>query len=343
MNYFSSNIDKIKPILSGHDTFPLRYGWIKKVYDQIEMHPDVVNVFSQDTAIANFGVGKNMLNALRFWSTHTAMIIRDGSAYYNTYQTADTQKLAKTDEHSTDEHSIDATRHLNHFYNAQNFFGDHGLDPYLESPSTIWLLHLSLVTNPNLVTYYWFFNINTKSELSREEFVRLLKEFLKDHNFTLPSASTIKRDIECFIQNYTTKPRKANEDFESTLEGPLVELGLLTRVSKQNIRALRGEKNTLTLPVFIYALVSFWQNHHNVADTLSLEMCTYDECSPGRVFMLDEEAIIGYAEQLQDSQYSLAWTQSAGIRQFQITDGNNLHTIFEQCIKHMCHEDYKCQ
>lgn len=335
MRYFSSLIDNIKPTLSGHDTFPLRYGWIKKVYDQIELQPEVVNVFSQDTAIADFGVGKNMLNAMKFWSAHTAMIVKADNRYINTISIS----LA-TDKTALDSDNSHATRHINSFYNAQNFFSNEGLDPYLESPSTIWLLHLALVTNPNLVTYYWFFNVNTKSELTREDFARLLMDFLQDHRLKIPSSSTVKRDIECFIQNYTAKHRKVNEDFESTLEGPLVELGLITRVNKQSIRALRGEKNSLSLSVFIYALISFWRGHNGAADTLSLEMCTYDECSPGRVFMLDEEAIIGYAEQLQDSDYTLAWTQSAGIRQFQVTDGSNLDEIFNHCIEQMMRDDY---
>ena len=336
MRYFASLIDNIKPTLSGHDTFPLRYGWLKKVHDRIAIQPEseeIENVFSQNTAIADFGVGKNMLNAMRFWSTHTAMIIRDNSAYYNTQPTTIIDEISK-------DGNVNATKQLNSFYNAENIFADHGLDPYLESPSTIWLLHLCLVTNPNLMTYYWLFNINTKSELSREEFARLLKEFFKDHGLLAPSDSTIKKDIECLIQNYTTKNRKATDDFENILEGPLVELGLLTRVNKQNIRALRGEKNSLTLHVFVYGLINCWRIHNGAADTLSLEMCTYDECSPGRVFMLDEDAIIDYAEQLQDSNYSLTWTQSAGIRQFQITDGSNLNAIFEQCVENMRKEDY---
>lgn len=336
MRYFASLTNSnIKPTLSGHDTFPLRYGWIKKVYDQINSQPEVVNVFAQETAIADFGVGKNMLNAMKFWSGNTGMIVKYDGKYINSVGS-----VLDVDGMAFDTAATYTSRHINEFYNAHNFFSDEGIDPYLESPSTIWLLHLALVTNPNLVTYYWFFNINTKSELTREDFARLLIDFLQDHRFKTPSTSTVRRDIECFIQNYTAKQRKANEDFESTLEGPLVELGLMTRVNKQSIRALRGEKNTLSLSVFIYALIGFWRDYNGAADTLSLEMCTYDECSPGRVFMLDEEAIIGYAEQLQDSGYTLAWTQSAGIRQFQITDGSNLDEIFNNCIQKMMREDY---
>lgn len=334
MRYFSSLIENIKPTLSGHDTFPLRYSWLKKSFDQIADQEDTNdNIFAKDTAIADFGVGKNMLNALRFWSMQTGMIYRNGSAYHNT-------SSAQLINPMNDAAPLDSLSQLNALYNAESIFANDGLDPYLESPSTIWLLHLSLVTNPNLVTYYWLFNINTKSELSREEFARLLKDFLKDYGLKAPSDSTIRKDIECLIQNYTAKSRKSKDNFEGSLEGPLVELGLLTRINKHNIRALRGEKNDLTLHVFIYALIKCWRIHNPSADTLSLETCTYDECSPGRVFMLDEDAIISYAEQLQDTDYHLTWTQSAGIRQFQITDGSNLDAIFDRCMAYMKSEDY---
>ena len=118
MRYFASLINNIKPTLSGHDTFPLRYGWLKKVHDQISAQPEseeIDNVFSQDTAIADFGVGKNMLNAMRFWSTHTAMIIRDNSAYYNTHANTIVDEVSRNG-------TVDATKQLNSFYNAENIF-----------------------------------------------------------------------------------------------------------------------------------------------------------------------------------------------------------------------------
>lgn len=340
MRYFASLIENIKPTLSGHDTFSLKYGWLKKVYDQINDLSDdneSSNVFSADSAIADFGVGKNMLNAMRFWSTHTAMIYRQTNAYYNTDEKFASEYVL------TKNNSIDALQQINHFYNAESLLDDEGLDPYLESPSTIWLLHLCLVTNPNLVTYYWFFNINNKQELTKQEFMRLLKEFLDSYNLDAPADKTISNDISCFILNYSSKRRKANDNFEATLEGPLVELGLLSRVNNQGIRALRGEKNSLSLHVFMYALINCWKIHGSTADTLSLEIATYDECSPGRVFMLDEEAIIGYAEQLSESGYSMIWTQSAGIRQFQLINGSKLQDILDQSIERMKAEDYNRQ
>lgn len=320
MRYFATISQNIKPTMSGHDTFPIKYGWISKTYTQVKNHPTVPNVFSQDSAIADFGVGKNMLNALRYWSVQTGMLIRQSNKYLN----SSSQFLDCADKSDV------ATQWLNELYNAETLLDPHtGLDPYLEEPTTLWLLHWNLATNANLITFYWFFNINTKSELSREEFFRLLKEFMENHQIDMPSDSTIKKDIECFIQNYATKRRKNSEELELTLDSPLSELGLLSRGNSLTIRALRGKKESLNMHAFVYFLTQFWKNHNSTANTLSLEMATYHECSVGRVFMIDEEVVIDYAEQLESYDYPLVWVQSAGIKQFQLqnNDFDNLLSL----------------
>jgi len=56
-----------KPQFSGHETFPLRYGWLKKVFDAVyECERDgrkdeAKDVFLNEDSIARFGVGKNMV------------------------------------------------------------------------------------------------------------------------------------------------------------------------------------------------------------------------------------------------------------------------------------------
>ena len=55
--------DDYRPQLSGHETFPIRYGWLKKAFDRVwdtEDQRDNRDVFSGSDAIARFGVGKNM-------------------------------------------------------------------------------------------------------------------------------------------------------------------------------------------------------------------------------------------------------------------------------------------
>lgn len=335
MHYFNSISHKIKPVLSGHDTFALRYGWSKKVYDRIEQVTDNKNVFLEESAIATFGVGKNMLNAMRHWSFHLGLIARDN----RTHSYLNTNLVCQEHQKTLEETGITSN---NSFYHAEQFFDDeNGLDPYLESPTTLWLFHWALATKPSLITYYWFFNINTKSELSRDDFMKQIKDFLAKYpEIKLPSDSTLKKDIDCFILNYSSKSQKEHEDAESTIESPLVELGLISRLNQTQIRAHRGQKSSLSIHAFVYCLIQFWRKFNDGAGSLSLEMATYDECSVGRVFMLDEENLIDYAEQLEAFEYPLVWTQSAGIRQFQLIQGKTLSDAFNASINNMKKYDY---
>ena len=69
--------DGYKPQFSGHETFPLRYGWLKKAFDAIraaEGQDDNRSVFSGEDAIARFGVGKNMVSSMRHWAKASGII-----------------------------------------------------------------------------------------------------------------------------------------------------------------------------------------------------------------------------------------------------------------------------
>ena len=50
---------------SRHETFVLRYGWLKKAFDGVTGDPAV---FSREDAIVNLGVGKNMVRSIRHWA-----------------------------------------------------------------------------------------------------------------------------------------------------------------------------------------------------------------------------------------------------------------------------------
>ena len=66
-----------RPQLSGHETFPLRYGWLKKAFDAVRSAEDRSgnkSVFIGEDAIARFGVGKNMVASMRHWATAAGLI-----------------------------------------------------------------------------------------------------------------------------------------------------------------------------------------------------------------------------------------------------------------------------
>src|SRR5437867_3436331 len=50
---------------SGHETFVLRYGWLKKAFDAAQDNP---SVFNAEDAVVQLGVGKNMVRSIRYWA-----------------------------------------------------------------------------------------------------------------------------------------------------------------------------------------------------------------------------------------------------------------------------------
>ena len=119
------------PQFSGHETFPLRYGWLKKAFDRVyETEGDSNNRAAcwDDAAIARFGVGKNMVASMRHWAKAAQVIIETGT---NSVQTMDLGRL---------------------------LFGPKGLDPYMEHPATLWLIHWQLAARKQKTTWFWSFS-----------------------------------------------------------------------------------------------------------------------------------------------------------------------------------------
>lgn len=54
-----------------HETFPLRFGWLTKGFAAWSEDP---NIFEDEAAIVKLGVGKNMVDAIRYWMTASQII-----------------------------------------------------------------------------------------------------------------------------------------------------------------------------------------------------------------------------------------------------------------------------
>ena len=68
-----------RPQFTGHETFTLRYGWLKKAYDAVKQPTanDERSFFLQEDAAAKLGVGKNMVSSMRHWATVSGVIKKD--------------------------------------------------------------------------------------------------------------------------------------------------------------------------------------------------------------------------------------------------------------------------
>lgn len=272
--------------LSGHETFPLRQMWLKKAFDKATDDGLIPKTtFTDENAIAAFGVGKNMVSSIRHWALACGMMLDEGSNFRVTNLAAE-------------------------------ILQNHGLDPYAENSSTAWLVHWQLSGRGHRsTTWYWLFNHVTGPTFTRQELEEPLALYARnlDQKHRL-STATISRDLETCLRSYA--PRGASGSPEDFAEPLLGELGLLQEVHRGQYAFRRGPKASLHDGIFAYALIDFWDRTAGSQSALAFETIAYAEGSPGRVFKLDEESIAQRLIALDDfTDGKLAWTDSAGLRQ----------------------------
>jgi len=149
--------DNYNPQFSGHETFPLRYGWLKKVFDRVaEIEQDLCNRTAcwGDDAIARFGVGKNMVASMRHWAK-AARVIEEPEP--NSVRTTELGRL---------------------------LFGPKGLDPYMEHPATLWLIHWQLAAHADKTTWFWAFSHYPAITFERDGLIKRLDRLAKDRNWS---------------------------------------------------------------------------------------------------------------------------------------------------------------
>jgi len=284
---YDSGTKPYTPQFSGHETFPLRYGWLKKAFDAVaktEDIPNIKSVFLDDNAIAQLGVGKNMVASMRHWAAAVGFINKNGT------QTTELGKL---------------------------LLGSNGLDPYLEYPSTLWLIHWHLCGHPEKTTWFWVFNYFYGESFERDHLVSGLEKLANDRSWKNVAIATIRRDVECFVRTYAAKAPTAKTVYEDALECPLAELGLIKPIGKRDgFRLVRGAKSSLGKGVFLYALLDFWESFSPNTNTLSFEAIAHEPGSPGRVFLLNENDLFDYLIEINehtDERYK--WSETAGLKQ----------------------------
>lgn len=288
---------------AGHETFPLRYGWLKKAYDaiRIEEESDKIlgSIFNDERSIAEFGVGRNMVLSIKHWSLATDVL-------------------------SAEDIPGERNTRISTGRIGQLLFGE-SLDPYLEHPGSLWLLHWMLASKPGRATaWHWafneFFEPSFDRELLRRRLTQRCEELHEAGRFGKSraiSGSTIKRDVECLIRTYFSGAKGSRRAPEDSIECPLAELGLIQVAGVGDLyRFRRGPKASLPDEVFLFALLDFWERVCSERRSFSVEFLTFERGSPGQVFLLDEEAIADRLARLETLTHGgLQWDESSGMRQ----------------------------
>ena len=256
---------------AGHQTFAFRYFWLKKGVDLVCIDSEA---FQRDDTVVRLGVGKNMVQSIRHWCLATRVL----------------EEELKT-----------RSRNLRPTDFGRKLLNNEGWDPFLEDDATLWLIHWNLASiGTRAATWYWGFNKFHEYAFTRATMVELLIRDLQALGWSDVSHSTIKRDVDCFVHTYLS-PRGDKEHIDATLECPLSNLGMLIQEpDSERLRFKTGPKTTLPAAVFAYALAQFWNKRNNKGKALELREIMRSEGSPGLIFKLDQESMLGYLDALKN-------------------------------------------
>ncbi|PEN06961.1 hypothetical protein CRI93_07400 [Longimonas halophila] len=236
---------------SGHETFPLRFNWLKKAFDEASKKSDI---FNSDQAIARFGVGKNMVRSIRHWGLACGVLESDPDV---------TGGYTPTDF-------------------GHQLLGEKGWDPYLEDVGTAWLLHWKLCAAPEPSPLWHFVFAHWAGRGIEIGTVRPpFEDWAEKNDMRLPANSTLKRDLKCLLSTYAG--RRSRRNHLETPGSPFVELGLIHDTSGV-YHFRRGLQPSLPAEIFVYAVLQFWSMKHGDTKSISIEEVLEEGGSPGRIF-----------------------------------------------------------
>jgi hypothetical protein len=258
---------------SGHETFACRFAWLPKAYRFAKELPDQWS--DDERAMVELGIGKNMVRSLRFWASAAGLVVN---------------KSGKPE--------------VTEF--GELIFGPGGLDPYIEHPTTPWIIHWKFASNPDVPLFSWHFMLNKWPfpEFSRSDVLAALRKETGRMGFD-HSDITLAQHLDVFMHSYL--PSRTNVSLEDSLEGPLTDLALVQAIGEKKVDGSRreavyslrrGRKPEISIRLFDYCVDDFWRSRRPHESTVSLRDICVADFSPGRVLLLGEDDV---HERLEDT------------------------------------------
>jgi hypothetical protein len=297
-------------VFAGHQTFHPRFGWVKKGFDGVR---EDRNVFSREDSTVRLGVGKNMVEAIKFW----------GVAFKVIEKVSHPGKKKESHVAPTD-------------LGIALFDSLIGFDPYLENPSTLWILHWQALSGPSsLPVWRIFFNEYVAIEFTGTEFLRFADEQLSGTTWKKPVAASIEKDFDCLIRMYSSKAARGRQTIDDLLDSPFRQLGLVipSPSGPDTHRFVLGEKPFLTDEVIMYSALDYLLKTDSNSKTITTTRLTSDSGSPGRIFKISEEKINSALENCAKTIEGIDIASPAGATQL-VVDGD-IHAIAHDLLSQL--------
>lgn len=265
---------------SQHQSFYLRDRWIGKALKGLNIDN---TLFFQKDAFEKIGLGKNMVQSLKYWITATKLY----------------------------EEQKDNNQKYHEITPLGSYLSE--CDPAVKYKNTAGILHHSLTTNKKVsTTWYWFFNVFPETVFTKEDMLEGLKKYVQAHEKKVVSDNSLKRDVDCLLNLYTTGGSES--DPEEVILSPLYKLGLL---SEKNGVYSKKEMNfdRENLALFAYSILDY--KDAKGVDSITLDDLVHKTYLPGKIFNLKRSTIVDMLTfWSEDTEYPVVFTRT-----------NNLDTV----------------
>ena len=283
-----------------HDTFFIRKGWISKGMRYVHGNPDVF-ISKKENPMDVLGIGANMVKALRYWL----------------------QAIGVTEEPSSGKRSQTFTDFGNLIY-------EH--DKYIEEMGTLYLLHYKLASNFELATsWYYFFNVFSLSDFSREDFTVQITNYIKmkDEEATVASRS-LEDDFNCIINTYVPryKTMPAKVSAENNIDCPLGEMGLIDIIKRERSNTVYKKATPSPTTFNPWVILAVINDNAEGRSEIGLNELLTKERNIGRIFNLDSIAMLDVLHSAE-STGELKIIRTAGLDVINLAN----HYTFEECVK----------
>ena len=259
--------------IGGNETFVLREGWLTKGIKLVKDSSS--NPFLGEDAIIRFGMGTNMIKALRYYLNISGMIV-------------DKKNQCAINE----EKGIDVLIKK---------------DPYFEDDFCYFLFHYLIVSNIEKKTVFYFLFNNIETEMfTKENVVEVIKKTASSSNEKI-NDETLRKDVNVALNMYTKE--KKIENIEDTYISPLINLKLIKKIDSNYYKKV--SENTKYLPpnLVYYSIINCMREDE---DAISLNDLTNRENSPSRVFNLNKDQMNMYIDVLK-KKGMLRYESTAGL------------------------------
>lgn len=261
----------VKPRVKGHGTFILRDGWINKALSEVAKKGNE-RVFTASDATDIFGIGSNMVTALRYWIQ-----------CFNLLDESKASKGAFLSE------------------TGQLIYDN---DSYLQDIFTIWIMHSNIARNYKKASLiHDYFNDEKIQTISKEQLTLVFINKWKE--FNIPDKS-IESDVVILFNMYCRT--KINDDPEDKIVSPLTELGLIHQDGDKYIKVQPDLRN-IPDEVILYELSNIFEyeyadkNRTEERRSISIERVSSGLYSLGSIYNLSKVAINQMLNRLQNLKY----------------------------------------